>query len=83
MFSGAICPNARISFMSLWDSIKGLNAWDKNPWVWVVSFNVLSVTGREYSFRYEPAPDAMVLSRVVQLPTEKEWFYFAFRKPKK
>lgn len=54
-----------------------------HQWNVTAAGNVLSVTGREYSFRYEPAPDAMVLSRVVQLPTEKEWFYFAFRKPKK
>ena len=46
MFSGLQCNTARDSFMTFWDSIKGLNAWEKNPWVWVVSFNVLSVTGK-------------------------------------
>jgi len=46
MFSGVQCSTARDSFMTFWDCIKGLNAWDKNPWVWVVSFNVLSVTGK-------------------------------------
>lgn len=29
---------ARDSYASLWDHINGDNAWDKNPWVWVVEF---------------------------------------------
>lgn len=32
------------AFQSLWRSIKGLDSWELNPWVWVVSFKVLSVT---------------------------------------
>lgn len=27
-------------YMNLWDSINGTGAWDKNPWVWCLSFNV-------------------------------------------
>lgn len=26
------------SYMELWESINGLGAWDKNPWVWKISF---------------------------------------------
>lgn len=34
---------ARESFESLWDSINGDRAnWESNPWVWVVSFSVVS-----------------------------------------
>ncbi|EMM9997694.1 ASCH domain-containing protein [Morganella morganii] len=30
--------SARGSFVSLWNSINGVDAWDKNPWVWVIEF---------------------------------------------
>jgi hypothetical protein len=30
--------SARGSFATLWDSIYGEGAWDRNPWVWVVEF---------------------------------------------
>lgn len=56
----------------------GLHQWNVS-----VVGNTLVVSGGEYRFRYQPADSAMVLSKVVKLPTEKEWFYFAFRKPKK
>lgn len=38
-----ICP-----FRLLWNQINGANGhqWDKNEWVWVVSFKVLSTTGK-------------------------------------
>lgn len=29
---------ARSMFHELWNSINGVGAWDKNPWVWVISF---------------------------------------------
>jgi len=33
-----ICLSARESFRTLWESINGREAWDANPWVWVVDF---------------------------------------------
>jgi hypothetical protein len=38
--------DARQSFRSLWSSIYGGVNWNKNPWVWVVEFKVLSTTGK-------------------------------------
>ena len=29
---------AKMSYWSLWDSINGKGSWDKNPWVWVITF---------------------------------------------
>lgn len=37
---------AKMSFRTLWDMVNGFDAWKANPWVWVISFNVLSTTGR-------------------------------------
>lgn len=37
---------AKPSFISLWQSINGEDSWNANPWVWVVSFEVLSTTGK-------------------------------------
>lgn len=34
------------SYESLWDSINGPGSWDKNPWVWVIKYKILSKTGR-------------------------------------
>lgn len=34
------------SFCTLWISINGRESWISNPWVWVVSFTVLSVNGK-------------------------------------
>ncbi|WP_448175859.1 ASCH domain-containing protein [Morganella morganii] len=30
--------SARGSFVTLWNSINGVDAWNKNPWVWVIEF---------------------------------------------
>jgi hypothetical protein len=40
------CFTAKESFESLWNSINGRESWNDNPWVWVVSLNVLSTTGK-------------------------------------
>lgn len=41
--TGGIPPFA--SFRSLWQSINGPESWDANPWVWVVSYKVVSKMG--------------------------------------
>jgi hypothetical protein len=40
---------AKVSFESLWHKINGPESWEANPWVWVVSFKVLSTSGRPSS----------------------------------
>lgn len=49
--TGELSP--RLSFCSLWDSIndKPDKNWNANPWVWVVSFKVLSTTGKPNQFQ--------------------------------
>lgn len=37
---------AKFSFVSLWESIHGAGSWHQNPWLWVVSFEVLSTIGK-------------------------------------
>lgn len=34
------------AFMELWESINGADSWEANPWIWVVSYKVLSTTGK-------------------------------------
>lgn len=42
----ASCVDAKTSFKFLWQDINGDDAWLNNPWVWVISFKVLSTTGK-------------------------------------
>jgi hypothetical protein len=35
-----------MKFSKLWIEINGADSWAVNPWVWVVSFKVLSTTGK-------------------------------------
>lgn len=49
------------SFKSLWDKINGeKHPWDSNPWLWCVSFNVLSSTGKP---NLEPADERSVATK--------------------
>jgi len=43
---GVECLLAKGSFQGLWCSIHGLDSWKHNPWVWAISFRVLSRTGK-------------------------------------
>jgi hypothetical protein len=38
--------NAKTSFKTLWHSIHGSESWHENPWVWAVSFKVVSTNGK-------------------------------------
>lgn len=42
---------ARAAFGNLWQKINGADSWNSNPWVWVVSFKVLSTTGKPESLK--------------------------------
>lgn len=39
-------PTAKECFAELWKSINGDESWQANPFVWVVSFTILSTTGK-------------------------------------
>lgn len=40
--------DARSEFFSLWTKINGEDSLDSNPWVWCITFKVLSTTGRPH-----------------------------------
>lgn len=46
MNEGGSYAHPRGSFFSLWRKINGDESLDLNPWVWAISFKVLSTTGR-------------------------------------
>lgn len=39
-------PTAKAAFVALWKSINGEESWNANPWLWVISFSVISTTGK-------------------------------------
>jgi hypothetical protein len=39
-------PTPKQDFIRLWQNINGQDSFHANPWVWVVSFKVLSTTGK-------------------------------------
>ena len=43
---GQIGGSHREGFIELWERINGFDSWSKNPWVWVVEFEVISKTGK-------------------------------------
>lgn len=43
---GGSCPHVE-GFRDVWNSINGSGAWDANPWVWVVRFDLVSGGARE------------------------------------
>lgn len=38
-------------FMRLWCDIHGVESWNENPWVWKITFNVISTSGREKAYQ--------------------------------
>ena len=37
---------AQSQFKDLWFTINGADSWQANPWVWVITYKVLSITGK-------------------------------------
>ncbi|WP_341020955.1 hypothetical protein [Brevundimonas diminuta] len=49
------CWSERDAFAKLWEHINGAGSWASNPWVWAVSFRVLSNEERQASIRGDEA----------------------------
>ena len=69
------------AFVDLWKSINGPESWDANPWVWVVSFKVLSTTGRP---EFKPTPiaspgEGAVIAEGVTDENQKMWDEFLMK----
>lgn len=54
----------QFGFLSLWCRINGTQSWLLNPWVWVISFKVLSKTGKP-----ETIPSGFTTERLKSSPT--------------
>jgi hypothetical protein len=40
---GECLGSARFGFANLWNHVNGVNAWEANPWVWVVEFKRVEI----------------------------------------
>lgn len=45
-----VCTSAVHSYRTLWESINGEGSWELSPWVWCITTEVLSTTGRPKEF---------------------------------
>ncbi len=40
--SSAITVAPSVAYYELWDSINGPGSWDQNPWVWAITFKIIT-----------------------------------------
>lgn len=52
------CMDAKTSFMTLWESVNGMQSWYENPPVYAINFKPLSKTGRPTITAADTDPDA-------------------------